>query len=110
MFLLFKYVENKSLWKVEILKNSFKDYELTEKFPIKNKYFEAVPLLKINKINFFNLSKKLYEHTYLRFKIVTLTYPIRYDANSKYFLTYENEIFETCEVIDKKKYLKLFKC
>jgi len=110
MFLLFKYVENKSLWKFQILKNSFSNNEISENFPIKNIYFEAKPLLKKNDINFFNLSQKLYDQAYLRFKIITLVYPARYKDNVNYFLAFNDEVMDGCNIIEKNKYLKLLSC
>ena len=110
MFLLLKYVENKSLWKFEILKNSFTNNEISENFPIKNIYFESKPLLKENDISYFNLSEELYDQTYLRFKIITLVYPARYRNNAKYFLAIKDEVVDGCNIIEKRKYLKLLSC
>ena len=107
---MFIYVENKSLWKFEILKKSFTYNEISENFPIKNIYFESKPLLRENNITYFNLSKKIFDQTYLRFKIITFVYPIRYKNNANYFLTLNDEIAHECDVIEKRKYLKLLKC
>lgn len=110
LFLLLNYVENKSLWKFKILKDSFTNNEISEDFPIKNIYFESKPLLKKNNIIHFSLSKKIYDQTYLRFKIITLVYPARYKKNANYFLTLHDESFNECDVIEKRKYLKLLLC
>ena len=111
LFLLFNYIENKSHFNINILKKTFKNQSLSENYPIKNKFFEIVTLLNQNNIDTYNLSDKIFKDTYLRFKIITTSYPIRYSNNSKYYIYKTNEIIRgDCSSIDEKKYLKIIKC
>jgi hypothetical protein len=112
LFAIFKYIENKNYFNYDIFIKSFNNFEVNNNFPIKNKYAESATLLFDNKIDSFNLSDSIYEDVYLRYKIITLNYPKKFDQNSVFFISFkEDEKKKNCKNIDlEKKYLKLIKC
>ena len=112
LFTTFKYIENKSFFNYDIFIKSFKNFKVDNNFPITNKYAESAALLLDNKIDSFNLSLSIYEDVYLRYKIVTLNYPKKFDQNSVFFISFkEDKDNKNCINIDlEKKYLKLIKC
>ena len=59
----------------------------------------------------FNLSESLKKNTYLYQRIIEFNYPIRIDETSKLiFFLNEEDIPNTCKVIETGKYLKLTQC
>ena len=112
LFTTFKYIENKSFFNYDIFIKSFKNFKVDNNFPITNKYAESASLLLDNKIDSFNLSFSIYEDVYLRYKIITLNYPKKFDKNSVFFISFkEDMVNKNCINIDlEKKYLKLIKC
>ena len=120
------YIKNISYFKLEIIKNSFNKnwipiYSIYRPEVIESKY-----LLNKHKISKFNVSQKIIGEKdldfssantikatdlYTYFRIITYNYPIRFDAQSKYFLFFLNEkTSEKCKELDKGKYLKLLIC
>ena len=68
-FILFKYIDNKSFFDFNILKETFNKHELTENFPIKNKYFESIILIKSNNLMSYRLSNEIIDDVYTKYKI-----------------------------------------
>jgi len=110
-FILFKYIDNKSFFDFNILKETFNKHELTENFPIKNKYFESIILIKSNNLMSYRLSNEIIDDVYTKYKIIISTYPLRYDISSNFFIFKSKEqIPDNCSLLENKKYLKLVKC
>jgi hypothetical protein len=106
-FLIYKY----NNFNLKIFLKSFQEFEITDNFPFNNKYFESVNLLKTNNIKFFSLSEKVYRDEYLRFKIIVTNYPKKYDINSRYLISFADEVLNSnCITVEKKVFLKIIEC
>jgi hypothetical protein len=111
LLVLFKYIINKSFFDIKILKETFSSHELTENFPIKNEYFESIKLIKNSNLTSYKLSDEINNDVYTKYKIITSSYPIRYETKSKFVISkIEEQIPYTCQLLESKKYLKLIKC
>lgn len=106
-FLIYKY----NNFTLKIFLKSFQEFEITNNFPINNKYFESINLLNNNNINFFSVSEKVYSDEYLRFKIIVTNYPKKYDINSSYIISFTDEVLNSnCITIEKNIFLKIIEC
>ena len=106
-FLIYKY----NNFNLKIFLKSFQEFEITINFPINNKYYESVNLLRNNNINFFSLSENVYSDEYLRFKIIVTNYPKKYDINSRYLISFADEVLNSnCITIEKNFFLKIIEC
>jgi hypothetical protein len=107
----FFYIHKYNNFNLKIFLKSFQDFEITNNFPINNKYFESINLLKSHNINFFSLSEKVYSDEYLRFKIIVTNYPKKYDINSSYIISFADEVLNSnCITIEKNIFLKIIEC
>ena len=107
----FFYINKYNNFSLKIFLKSFQEFEITNNFPINNKYFESINLLKNNNINFFSLSEKVYSDEYLRFKIIVTNYPKKYDINSSYIISFTDEVLNSnCITIEKNIFLKIIEC
>jgi hypothetical protein len=107
----FFYIYKYNNFNLKIFLKSFQEFEITNNFPINNKYFESINLLKNNNINFFSLSEKVYSDEYLRFKIIVTNYPKKYDINSSYIISFTDEVLNSnCITIEKNIFLKIIEC
>jgi hypothetical protein len=107
----FFYIHKYNNFNLKIFLKSFQDFEITNNFPINNKYFESINLLKSHNINFFSLSEKVYSDEYLRFKIIVTNYPKKYDINSSYIISFADEVLNSnCLTIEKIIFLKIIEC
>ena len=107
---IFYILQFRSGFKYEIIKDPFKEnsgivYALSPKV-IESKYF-----LKKHKSVDFNLSPSLKMETYFYQRSIEFNYPIRINKNSKFiFFSSEEDIPNTCKLIETGKYLKLTQC
>ncbi len=107
----FFYIYKYNNFNLKIFLKCFQEFEITNNFPINNKYFESINLLKNNNINFFSLSEKVYSDEYLRFKIIVTNYPKKYDTNSSYIILFVDEALNSnCITIEKNIFLKIIEC
>jgi hypothetical protein len=107
----FFYINKYNNFSLKIFLKSFQEFEITNNFPINNKYFESINLLKNNNINFFSLSEKIYSDEYLRFKIIVTNYPKKFDINSTYLISFADEVLNSnCITVEKKVFLKIIEC
>lgn len=107
----FFYIQKHNNFHLKIFLNSFREFEITDNFPIDNKYSESVNLLKKNKIDFFAFSEKVSSDEYLRFKIIVTNYPKKYDNNSKYLISFADEVLHSnCITIEQNVFLKIIQC
>jgi hypothetical protein len=107
----FFYINKYNNFSLKIFLKSFQEFEITINFPINNKYYESVNLLRNNNINFFSLSEKVYSDEYLRFKIIVTNYPKKYDINSRYLISFADEVLNSnCITIEKNVFLKILEC
>jgi hypothetical protein len=107
----FFYINKYNNFSLKIFLKSFQEFEITNNFPINNKYFESINLLKNNNINFFSLSEKIYSDEYLRFKIIVTNYPKKLDINSTYLISFADEVLNSnCITVEKKVFLKIIEC
>jgi hypothetical protein len=107
----FFHINKYNNFSLKIFLKSFQEFEITDNFPINNKYFESINLLKNNNINFFSLSEKIYSDEYLRFKIIVTNYPKKFDINSTYLISFADEVLNSnCITVEKKVFLKIIEC
>ena len=126
------YIKNISYFNLDILKNSFNKNWIPIYSIYRHEVIEAKYLLNKNGVNKFNVSQKIDSVTdvgfrsdigsrsssadevsdqYTHLRIMTYSYPIKFDSNSKYFLFFKNEKnSKECKELDKGKYLKLLLC
>ena len=120
------YIKNISYFNLEILRNSFNRNWIPIYSIYRPEIIESKYLLNKNRISKFNVSQKIgvvidfaftsdstikATNLYTYFRIITYNYPIRFDAQSKYFLFFKSEkTSKKCKELDRGKYLKLLKC
>ena len=119
------YIKNISYFNLEILRNSFNRNWIPIYSIYRPEIIESKYLLNKNRIDKFNVSQKIGEEIdtklgkeidtttdlYTYFRIITYNYPIKFDAQSKYFLFFKSEeTSNKCKELDRGKYLKLLKC
>ena len=94
----------------EVIKNPFKA-DSGASFVVSSEVIEISEILKNQKVKSFNLSKIIKNNSYLHKKSVEYNYPIIMDENSKmiFFLKDEN-IPNSCKVVETRKYFKFTKC
>tara|TARA_B110000116_G_C16747491_1_gene541664 strand:- start:556 stop:987 length:432 start_codon:yes stop_codon:yes gene_type:complete len=107
---LFYLLYHRSDFKFTILKNSF-NINSGKTFAVSPEVIESNNILINNKINNFNMSKKLKNDTYFYQRFVEFNYPIRIKINSKYiFFLIDEEITNDCILHETGVYLKIAKC
>ena len=94
----------------EVIKNPFK-VDSGVSLVVSSEVIEISEILKNQKVKSFNLSKIIKNNSYLHKKSVEYNYPIIIDENSKmiFFLKDEN-IPDSCKVVETRKYFKFTKC
>ena len=110
IFIQLFYIINKKLdFKIEYLKNSFKnDYIGNLKLP--KETIEIKKILDERKEKNFNLSKKIKSDPYIYQRTIEYLYPKKINnKNDEYFeLITENN--QKCKLIEKFNYTKIIKC
>ena len=100
----------RSGFKFDLLINPFKETSGVA-FALAPEIIESNNLIKKYEANDFNLSKKLKDDTYFYQRSIEFNYPIRINKNSKFiFFSSEEDIPNTCMLIETGKYLKLTQC
>ena len=100
----------RSGFRYEVIKNPFKENSGIV-YALSPKVIESKDLLKKHKAIDFNLSKSLKIETYFYQRSIEFNYPIRINKNSKLiFFSSEEDIPNTCKLIETGKYLKLTQC
>ena len=100
----------RSGFKYEIIKNPFsKNSGIFYALP--HEAIESNNVLKRYKAVDFDLSEGLKKNTYLYQRFVEFNYPIRINEASRLiFFSNDEDIPNTCKIIETGKYLKLAKC
>ena len=100
----------RSGFRYEILKNPFKENSGII-YALSSKVIESKDLLKRNKAIDFNLSQSLKIETYFYQRSTEYNYPLKINKTSKLiFFPVDEDIPNTCKLIDSGKYLKLTQC
>ena len=100
----------RSCFRYEVIKNPFKENSGIV-YALSPKVIESKDLLKKHKAIDFNLSQSLKIETYFYQRSIEFNYPIRINKTSKLiFFSSEEDIPNTCKLIETGKYLKLTQC
>ena len=100
----------RSGFKYEIIKNPFNENSGID-YALSPEVIESNNILKKHKAVDFNLSDVLKKDTYLYQRSIEFNYPIRINKTSRFiFFLNDEDISDTCKVIESGKYLKLTKC
>ena len=100
----------RSGFKYEIIKNPFSENSGIL-YALPYEVIESNNILKKHKATDFNLSKGLKKNTYLYQRSIEFNYPIRINETSQLiFFHLDEDIPNTCTVIETGKYLKLTQC
>ena len=100
----------RSGFRYEVIKNPFKENSGIV-YALSPKVIESKDLLKRHKAIDFNLSQSLKIETYFYQRSIEFNYPIRINKTSKLiFFSSEEDIPNTCKLIETGKYLKLTQC
>ena len=80
-------------------------------YAVSPEVIESKNILKKHKAIDFNLSTGLKEDVYFYQRIIEFNYPIRINSNSNLIFFLKNEeIVDSCNIIESGKYLKLTLC
>ena len=100
----------RSGFKYEIIKNPFNENSGIN-YALSSEVIESNDILKKHKAIDFNLSEGLKKDTYLYQRSIEFNYPIRINEASQFiFFLKDEEIPNTCVLIETGKYLKLTQC
>ena len=107
LFYIFHFRSN---FKYEVMKNPF-DENSGISHALSLEVVESKLILKKQKAIDFNLSKSLKKDTYFYQRSIEFNYPIRINEASRLiFFRIDEDIPNTCKVIETGKYLKLIQC
>ena len=107
---LFYIFHFRSGFKYEIIKNPFNE-NAGISYALSAEVIEANSILKKQKAINFNLSESLKKNTYFYQRSIEFNYPIRINEASRLiFFRIDEDIPNTCKVIESGKYLKLTQC
>ena len=107
---LFYIFHLRSGFKYEIIKNPFNENSGIF-YALSPEVIESNNILKKHKATDFNLSKGLKKDIYLYQRSIEFNYPIRINENSRLiFFHVDEDIPNTCTVIETGKYLKFTQC
>ena len=100
----------RSGFKYEIIKNPFSKNSGVF-YALSSEIIESSNILKKHKAVDFNLSEDLRKDIYLYQRSIEFNYPIRINENSRLiFFHVDEDIPNTCTVIETGKYLKFTQC
>ena len=100
----------RSGFKYEIIKNPFSKNSGVF-YALSSEIIESNNILKKHKAVDFNLSEDLRKDIYLYQRSIEFNYPIRINENSRLiFFHVDEDIPNTCTVIETGKYLKFTQC
>ena len=107
---LFYIFHFRSGFKYEIIKNPFSENSGIL-YALPYEVIESNNILKKHKATDFNLSKGLKKDTYLYQRSIEFNYPIRINEASRLiFFSNDEDIPNTCKIIETVNYLKLTQC
>ena len=107
---LFYVSNNKSEFKIEIIKNSFSE-EFGSKYIMTSDLLELKKVTKDLKLNKFNISKNLKKNTSFNQRSIEFLYPIKFDKNfKKIFYGLNEKIPYNCTILSKYEYLIITQC
>ena len=107
LFYIFHFRSN---FKYEVMKNPF-DENSGISHALSLEVVESKLILKKQKAIDFNLSKSLKKDTYFYQRSIEFNYPIRINEASRLiFFSNDEDIPNTCKIIETGKYLKLTQC
>ena len=107
IFYIFQF---RSQFSYTIFKNPFNEFSGVEDV-VSSEIIEFNNMLKDTNLVEFNLSKKIRENTYLYQRSIEFSYPIRINKSStNNFFLLEEEIPESCTLVDKRNFLKFSRC
>jgi hypothetical protein len=107
---LFYIFHFRSGFKYEIIKNPFNESSGIS-YALSADVIEANSILKKQKAINFNLSESLKKNTYFYQRSIEFNYPIRINEASRLiFFSNDEDIPNTCKIIETGKYLKLTQC
>jgi len=100
----------RSGFKYEIIKNPFNENSGIS-YALSPEIIESKNILKKHNVIDFNLSEGLKKDTYLYQRSIEFNYPIRINEASRLiFFLKDEDIPNTCTIIETGKYLKLAQC
>ena len=100
----------RSGFRYEVIKNPFKE-DAGIIYALSPKVVESKDLLRKYKAIDFNLSESLKVETYFYQRSIEFNYPIRINEASRLiFFSNDEDIPNTCKIIETGKYLKLTQC
>ena len=107
---LFYLFNNRSNFKVEILKNPFgKDSGII--YALSPAVIESKEFIIKNNLENFNLSNGLIKDTYFYQRSIEFNYPIRLKKESKFiFYKLSENILDGCKLVEEGKFIKLAHC
>ena len=107
---LFYIFHFRSGFKYEIIKNPFNE-NAGISYALSLEVVESKLILKKQKAIDFNLSKSLKKDIYFYQRSIEFNYPIRINEASRLiFFSNDEDIPNTCKIIETGKYLKLTQC
>ena len=107
---LFYIFHFRSGFKYEIIKNPFNESSGIS-YALSAEVIEANSILKKQKAINFNLSESLKKNTYFYQRSIEFNYPIRINEASRLiFFLKDEDIPNTCTIIETGKYLKFTQC
>ncbi len=107
---LFYIFHFRSGFQYEVIKNPFSE-NAGLFYAISPEVMESKNILNKHKAIDFNLSVVLKEDTYFYQRFIEFNYPIRINSKSKIIFFLKNEeIIDSCDIIESGKYLKLAQC
>ena len=107
---LFYIFHFRSGFKYEVIKNPFSE-NAGLLYAVSPEVIESKNILKKHKAIDFNLSAGLKEDTYFYQRFIEFNYPIRINSKSNLIFFLKNEeIIDSCSIIESGKYLKLTQC
>ena len=100
----------RSGFKYEIIKNPFNENSGIN-YALSSEVIESNDILKKHKAIDFNLSEGLKKDTYLYQRSIEFNYPIRINESARFiFFLNEEDIPNSCKIMENGKYLKLIQC
>ena len=107
---LFYIFHFRSGFKYEVIKDPFNENSGIS-YALSPEIIESKNILKKHKVIDFNLSEGLKKDTYLYQRTIEFNYPIRINEASRFiFFLKDEDIPNTCTIIETGKYLKLAQC
>ena len=109
-FQLFYLLNNRSNFKIEVLKDPFSKNSGSI-YALSSAVIESKNILTKYNLPDFNLSDLKKKDIYFYQRLVEFNYPIRLKKDSKFIFYKINEnIFDSCELVEEGAFIKLARC